>query len=339
MRNKEFVLPVIIGTTVAFLVSTIAMIINIIWGVLCVVLSVALLTVFVVYTKKRYDKINDLNTYLSRVVAGDFDMNINENTEGELSILENNLFKVITMLKASNEAVTNDKVYLADSLADISHQLKTPLTSMMVITDLLKYEQNEDKKNEFVDIIENQCEKMKWLIATLLKLSKIDAGTAEFNNAELSIEDVVEKSAEPFALTLDLRNIELVKSIKPFEYNGDKNWSIEAIQNIIKNCIEHTDDNGKLRITTDVTPLYNQLVIEDNGCGIAKEDLPHIFERFYHGKNASSDSVGIGLALSKEILRKQNAIINVESQEGIGTKFEIKFYKSVVWQFCNIKVT
>lgn len=330
MRNKEFTLPIIIGSVITIIISTTAFCTNIIWGALCLALGVSLIVVFVVYTKKRYRKINELDMYLSRVVDGDFNMNIDDNTEGELSILKNNLFKVITMLKASNEAVTNDKIYLVDSLADISHQLKTPLTSMMVITDLLKDEQNNDKRNEFVDIIENQCEKMKWLISTLLKLSKLDAGTAEFNTTNLEIGDIVEKCLEPFALTLDLRNIEFVKSIKPFEFNGDRNWNIEAIQNIIKNCIEHTDDNGRLMISTDVTPLYNLLVIEDNGCGIAKEDLPHIFERFYHGKNASSDSVGIGLALSKEILKKQNATINVCSEEGIGTKFEIRFYKSII---------
>lgn len=330
MRNKEFTLPIIIGSIIAIVISIIAFCINAICGVLCLVLGAFLISVFVIYTKKRYDKINELDMYLSRVVAGDFNMNIAENTEGELSILKNNLFKVITMLKASNEAVTNDKIYLADSLADISHQLKTPLTSMMVITDLLKVEQDAKKRNEFVNIIENQCEKMRWLIATLLKLSKLDAGTVDFNSTNLEISDIIEKSLEPFALTLDLRNIELVKSINPFNFNGDKNWSIEAIQNIIKNCIEHTDDNGRLTITADTTNLYNRLIIEDNGCGIAKEDLPHVFERFYHGKNSSSDSVGIGLALSKEILKKQNATINVYSDEGVGAKFEIRFYKSIV---------
>lgn len=312
------------------IVSIISFCINVICGVLCLALGAVLISIFIVYTKNRYNKINELDMYLSRVVAGDFDMNIDENTEGELSILKNNLFKVITMLKASNEAVTNDKIYLANSLADISHQLKTPLTSMMVITDLLKNEQNTDRKNEFVDIVENQCEKMRWLIATLLKLSKLDAGTVGFNITCLDINEIVEKSLESFALTLDLKNIQLVKSIKQFKFNGDKNWIIEALQNIIKNCIEHTDDNGRLTITADTTNLYNQIIIEDNGCGIAKEDLPHIFERFYHGKNSSSDSVGIGLALSKEILKKQNATINVYSEESVGTKFEIKFYKSII---------
>lgn len=330
MRNKEFTLPIIIGVLATVLISIIAMFINVVCGVLCLLLGVIVLSVYIIYTKKRYEKINELDMYLSRVISGDFNMSIDENTEGELSILKNNLFKVITMLKASNEAVTNDKMYLADSLADISHQLKTPLTSMMVITDLLKEEQDEKKKNEFVDIIESQCERMKWLIAVLLKLSKLDAGTVEFNSMDLDINDVIDCSLEPFDITMDLKSIKLEKSIKPFVFNGDKNWIIEAVQNIIKNCIEHTDDNGTLRISTDETNLYYELSIEDNGCGIAKEDLPHIFERFYHGKNSHSDSVGIGLALSKEILKKHNASIIVESQEGIGTKFDVKFYKSII---------
>ena len=330
MRNKEFHLPLIICCILTILISIIALKFNIICGVLTIALGIILTAIFAITTRKRYNQINELNLYLSSVVAGNYDMSINENTEGELSILKNNLFKVVTMLKSSNEAVKNDKIYLANSLADISHQLKTPLTSIMMITDIIKNEDEKQKQNEFVDIIESQCEKMKWLITTLLKLSKLDANTADFIKTELEIEDVINESVKPFDVMLDLKNIELVTSIKPFTFVGDQNWSIEAIQNIIKNCIEHTNDNGKLSITTNVTPLYNQLIIKDNGCGIAKEDLPHIFERFYHGKNSSSDSVGIGLALSKEILKKQNATINVYSEESIGTKFEIKFYKSIV---------
>lgn len=330
MRNKEFHIPLIICCILTILISIITFKTNIICGVLTIALGIILTAIFAITTRKRYNQINELNLYLSSVVAGNYDMSINENTEGELSILKNNLFKVVTMLKSSNEAVKNDKIYLANSLADISHQLKTPLTSIMMITDIIKNEDEKQKQNEFVDIIESQCEKMKWLITTLLKLSKLDANTADFVKTELEIEDVINESVKPFDVMLDLKNIELVTSIKPFTFVGDKNWSIEAIQNIIKNCIEHTDNEGCLKIITDSTTLYNQLIIEDNGCGISKEDLPHIFERFYHGKNSSSDSVGIGLALSKEILKKQNASINVESEIGVCTRFEIRFYKSII---------
>lgn len=323
-------MPVIIGSVITVLLSIIVFCINKLCGGLCLLTGIALLFVFIAYTKKRYNKLCELNNYLSLVCSGDFSLNIADNTEGELSILKNNLYKVITMLKSSNEAIANDKVYLANSLADISHQLKTPLTSMMVITDLLKDEDEKVKRDEFVGIIENQCEKMKWLISTLLKLSKLDAGTAEFNFTDLDIVSVIDESLKPFLLTLDLKNITVTENISDFIFRGDENWSVEAIENIIKNCIEHTGENGELSISAHTTMLYNQIVIKDNGCGIAKEDLPHIFERFYHGKNASADSVGIGLALSKSILQSQNASVTVESEEGKGTQFDIRFYKSIV---------
>ncbi len=289
-----------------------------------------LIVVFAVYTAKRYKAISKLNDYLSLVCAGNYNLDIESNTEGELSILQNNLFKVITKLKTQNEVIEADKLYLADSLADISHQLKTPLTSMLVVSELLESETDPVKRKEFTEIINTQCEKMSWLIQTLLKLSKLDAGTIEISNDEVEIRDVIDESLNPFMLTLDLRNITLKKDITDFTFTGDKSWSVEAIGNIIKNCIEHTSDGGTLEIETNETTLFKRIVIRDNGCGIAKEDLPRIFERFYHGKNASSESVGIGLALSKAILSKENAAVSVTSEEGSGTEFEIKFYKSII---------
>ncbi len=253
-----------------------------------------------------------------------------DNTEGELSILQNNLLKVISQLKTQNEVIAADKTYLADSLADISHQLKTPLTSMLVVSELLENETDADKRKEFTDIINIQCKKMSWLIQTLLKLSKLDAGTIEIGTDEIEIRDVIDESLKPFLLTLDLRNITVEKNTSDFTFTGDRAWSAEALQNIIKNCIEHTPDGGALSIRTDETTVFSRIVISDNGCGIAKEDLPHVFERFYHGKNSSAESVGIGLALSKTILNKENASVTVKSTEGEGTEFEIKFYKSVV---------
>ncbi len=234
------------------------------------------------------------------------------------------------MLRTASEEAKKDKLYLADSLADISHQLKTPLTSMMIITEVLQNEQDAEKRAGFIKIIEEQLTKMKWLITTLLKLSKIDADTADFIFKELNCKDIIVASLKPFALQTEIRQIKINTDIEPFLFMGDENWSIEAFENIIKNCLEHTEDGGALNITANTTNVYNEVVISDNGCGIAKEDLPHIFERFYHGKNSSAESVGIGLALSKAVFAKENADISVESQEGIGTKFIIRFYKFVV---------
>ena len=257
-------------------------------------------------------------------------MNIDDNTEGELSILKNNLYKVITLLQSQNEYLKNDKLYLADSIADISHQLKTPLTSMMVMCELLENEEKPDKRQEFVSVINNQLSKMKWLITNILKISKLDADATEFKRDEVSISKVLDDSLKPFALTAELKNIVIQNGANDFVFNGDASWTVEAVSNIVKNCLEHTNDGGKITISSDSTNLYNKLTISDNGCGIAEEDLPHIFERFYHGKNSSKDSVGIGLALAKTVFEKENASVIVESEQGRGSVFEIRFYKSVI---------
>ena len=312
------------------MISVICAFFSKICAVLCLALGIILIIVFTFVTKRRYKNLNDLNDYLSLVCKGIYDMNIDDNTEGELSILKNNLYKVITLLQSQNEYLKNDKLYLADSIADISHQLKTPLTSMMVMCELLENEENPDKRQEFVAVINNQLSKMKWLITNILKISKLDADATEFKREEVSISKVLDDSLKPFALTAELKNVAIQNGANDFVFNGDESWTVEAVSNIVKNCLEHTNDGGKIIISSDSTNLYNKLIISDNGCGIAEEDLPHIFERFYHGKNSSKDSVGIGLALAKTVFEKENASVSVESEQGRGSVFEIRFYKSVV---------
>lgn len=330
MNNKDIKIITIICLLLTLLFSIICFFINVLCGFLCLALGLIIFIIFLYYTKKRYKKINDLNTYLSLICAGNYNLYINENTEGELSILKNNLYKVITILQSQKDLLKKDKLYLSNSLADISHQLKTPLTSMMVMTELLRDEKDEDKRTEFLTVIETQLDRMKWLILNLLKISKLDAGTADFKSEEVSVKKVIDKSLKSFLITLDLKQIDVENNIADFYFKGDRNWSIEAFENIIKNCIEHTQKNGKITISSKQNNVYNSIIIKDNGCGISKEDLPYIFERFYHGKNSSKDSVGIGLALAKTIFEKENAKVYVESIEGKGTIFEIKFYKSII---------
>ncbi len=330
MINKDIKMILIISLALTAVFSAVCFAINAFCGALCLLLGLCVTAVFLVYTKKRYQKINELNNYLSLVCSGNYDLNINENTEGELSILKNNLYKVITILQTQKEKLAKDKTSLAESLADISHQIKTPLTSIMMMTDLLKDESNEAKRAEFLSIIETQLDKMKWLIITLLKLSKLDAGTIELKSEKQSVKDVINESLTPFLIALEFKNIRLENTANDFVFNGDKNWSIEAFGNIIKNCIEHTDNGGTLSITSGSTNIYDSIFISDNGCGISKEDLPHIFERFYYGKNSSKNSIGIGLALAKTIFEKQKAVIKVNSTLGVGTTFEVRFYKAIV---------
>lgn len=304
--------------------------ISLICSALCIAVSAAAVYAFYSYNRGRISEIERLNNYLSRVCSGDYSLDIANNAEGELSILKNNLYKVVVRLQTSNEALENDKSYLADSLADISHQLKTPLTSMMMMSELMKNEQDEEKRREFISIIENQLDKMKWLITTILKISKLDAGTAELAENEVEISDIIDEALKPFSIILDIKNIGISRETSSFCFVGDKSWSTEAVENIVKNCIEHTPDGGMLFFEANSTKLYNELIIRDNGCGIAEDDLPHIFERFYHGKNASAESIGIGLALASEIFQKQKARLEAESVVGEGTLFRIRFYKSIV---------
>lgn len=330
MKNQEFKLMILVSAFCTVVFSVVCLFFCTPAAVICFLLGTVLTAVFAVFTRQRYKKIEELNDYLSVVCSGNYELDVDDNAEGELSILKNNLYKVMILLRTASEEAKKDKIYLADSLADISHQLKTPLTSMIIMTEVLENETDCNKRADFIKIMEEQLSKMKWLITTLLKLSKLDANTADFNMKMLNCEDIIEKSLKPFALQADIRTISIKKNIEPFEFKGDENWSVEALENIIKNCIEHTDDGGVLKITSKTNSIFNEIQISDNGCGIAPEDMPHIFERFYHEKNSSSESVGIGLALAKAVLSKENADIEVKSREGEGSTFTIRFYKFVV---------
>ncbi len=299
-------------------------------AILIASLGLVLIAVFSYYTNKRYKALARLNIYLDKVLAGDDMPSILDQEEGELSILKTNIYKATTTLNHQKELLAEDKLRMANAIADISHQLKTPLTSMMVMNDLLKTEEDADKRKEFLNTQSTQLDRMNWLIQTLLKLSKLDAGTIELKSESILDKDLILEALKPFDIQMDLRGISNIVNTIGTSFKCDKNWTIEAIQNIIKNCIEHMESGGALTISSEDTNIYNQIIIADMGFGIAKEDLPHIFERFYKGKNAIKDSVGIGLALAKSIITSQHGDILVESQEGIGTKFFIRFYKTLI---------
>ena len=299
-------------------------------ALICAGLGLVLLVLAGVYTRRRYQRLYELNNYLALVCSGRYDLDICSNTEGELSILSNNLYKVITLLRTQNDLLAQDKVRLADSLADISHQLKTPLTSMMMMTDLLREETDPEKQTEFIEVMETQLGRMRWLILNLLKLSKLDAGTIELKCEKKTLRSTLQEAMQPFLVMMELREITLLDQTEDFSYKGDQHWTAEAIGNIIKNCIEHMEKGGHLTLRTARTHIYDSLYITDDGCGIAPKDLPHIFERFYQGSSPSGESVGIGLALSKAILEKERASIRAESTEGKGTTFELRFYKALV---------
>ena len=280
--------------------------------------------------KKLYPDIEELNTYLEKVLSDDDPPEILDQEEGELSILKSNIYKVTTKLKYQKELLKQDKITLATAMADISHQLKTPLTSMMVMNDLLKSEEDSKKRDEFLKTQSDQLDRMNWLIQTLLKLSKLDAGSVVLAKEDVSAADLIREVMKPFEIQMDIRNISFESRIPEALIMCDKNWTVEALQNIVKNCIEHMDAGGKLKISVTDTNIFTQILISDTGCGIAPEDIPHVCERCYRGKNAGKDSVGIGLALAKTIIESQHGEISVRSEEDMGSTFDIKLYKTII---------
>ena len=329
-RNKEFVKMIVISSCITAVLSCCGFILaGSACGILVLATGLSIGTIYILYTKKRYSDIDDLNTYLSKVLSGNDVPDITDQEEGELSILKTNIYKATTTLKYQKELLADDKKMLADAIADISHQLKTPLTSMMVMNDLLVNEEDGVKREEFIKTQSAQLDRMNWLIQTLLKLSKLDAGTALIKSEDVSGTSLVSDALRTFEIQMELRGINKKVSGSDIVISCDKNWTLEAIQNIIKNCIEHMDEGGVLGIETSETNLYTQIKITDTGCGIDEADLPHIFERFYKGRNASKDSVGIGLALAKTIMTSQHGDILVESSSQ-GSAFYLRFYKTII---------
>lgn len=331
MRNKEIrayimllVLVGLIGTTASFFVNTIT-------GIIALFTFIVMITISLIFTKWRYKQIENLSQYLKRIAGGEYSLDIRDNDEGELSILKSEIYKVTVTLSEQAELLKKDQAFLTNSLSDISHQLKTPLTSMFVMTDLIS-DTNlpPDKRIEFTKNIKSQLERLQWLVHSLLKLSKIDAGAIEFKKDRVNISQLIRKATEHLLIPMELKEQTLqVSGDEHICFIGDFNWSSEALTNIIKNCHEHTPYGGKILINFSETAVYTMIIISDTGEGIAQYDLPYIFNRFYKGKNAKSESIGIGLAMSKSILENQGAIIEAVSEKK-GTRFIIKIYKSIV---------
>ncbi len=301
-------------------------------AILVLIVSILLIACTLIFTKWRYREIAKLSGYLQQISNGDFQLDVRDNREGELSLLKSQIYKVTKMLSAQGTALHEDKAKLTNAISDISHQLKTPLTSMMVMADLLNDKRlGDEKRAEFTRNLQVQLERMEWLVSSLLKLSKIDAGTITFKKERIPVASLVQKSIEPLLVPMDIKMQNLViNGDEQAAFIGDLNWTSEALINIIKNCVEHTADGGEISIRFTENALFTEITVSDNGTGIHKEDLPYVFKRFYKGKNASDDSVGIGLAMAHSIVTSQQGDIEVTSKPEAGTTFKIKFYKQVI---------
>lgn len=304
---------------------------NIILNIILIVLfSVLYMAIIFIYLKQRDKKINQITQYINEIKNRKYDLNINENSEDELSNLKNELYKITIMLKEESKISRQDNENIKMSVEDISHQLKTPLTSIMIMLDNLKDNPNmdEDTKQKFIFEISKQVDWINWLVISILKLSRLEADVVKFSNNKINVKKFIDEIIGNLEIPIEIKNQKIsIEGDEDASFIGDYKWQQEAITNIIKNAIEHNKENGKITIKYEENVLFTKITIIDEGQGIAKEDLKHIFERFYKAQNSSDNSVGIGLSLAKNIIEKNNGMINCKSEIGNGTEFIVKYMK------------
>ena len=290
---------------------------------------VILLIIYIRYNYKKEKDIKDIIKCIEQINKKNYEIQIDSISEDELSILKNEIYKTTIMLKEAAENSSKDKLNLKKSLEDISHQLKTPLTSILVMLDNIIEDSNMEEKirNDFIVDIKRNVLNINFLVQSLLKLSKFDANTIHFVKQENDLKTIIEESIKNVSTLCDLRNINIKLNIKEnSKIICDDKWQIEALTNIIKNAIEHSKNNSNIIINIENNNVYSTIEVIDFGEGIAKKDIKHIFERFYKCKNTKTDSIGIGLALAKTIIEEDKGTISVESNK-LETKFIIKYYK------------
>ncbi|MBS4841822.1 MULTISPECIES: sensor histidine kinase [Clostridium] len=328
LRNKEFQKFSILFLLMAAVFAMVGFVINVYAGILSIISSAVFGIVFFMFTKSRYKSIAKISDEIDLVLHNDDHLYITESNEGELSILQSEIRKMTLRIREQNDALKKEKEHLADSLADIAHQLRTPLTSVNLILSLLENSNDENELKKFKREAEELLLQMDWLITSLLKISRLDAGIVVFKSEEIDVNKLISTALRPFLISIELHNIDLQIHVeKGIVIHGDSGWLSEALQNIFKNCIESVGDNGRFQITCENNQLFTEIVIHDSGDGFKKEDLPYLFKRFYRGKNTDATGYGIGLALCRMIITGQGGTITAKNHMQGGAVFSIHFPK------------
>lgn len=313
--------------------------VNIIVSTLIIgVMSVLFIICFYIYLRRRKNAIVQLQDYMDKISRGNYELEINDNSEDELSSLKNSLYKIMVYMKEQADSARIKKVMLAQSVSDISHQLKTPLTSTQVLLDNLNDNPDMDysTRKKFIYEALNQVNGMSWMIVSMLKLSRIDAGVVEFNNENISINKIIEEAVGNLEVIAEIKNVNIEKNIdnrnedelnkSDIYIKGDYNWNREALQNIIKNAIEHSNDKGTVKINITDNDVYTAVYITNRGEKLSDKQQKQIFERYYSEAKYEDNSMGIGLPLAKAVIEKQGGYISVESDDE-ETVFIVKYIK------------
>lgn len=297
---------------------------------LVIIFGTVSLGIYLIYVITQEKKIAEINEYIKQINNKNYILKIEENDNGELSKLRNELYKTTVLLKETAEISEKEKENLSTAIADISHQLKTPLTSIRIMLDNIQDDPDMEKevREDFLREISKQIDWISSLVVSLLKIAKFDAGTIKMENNEINAKNLIDNIVSNLAILMELKNIEIITNVdEKATFIADYKWQQEALTNILKNAIEHSKQNSRIYITVENTNLFLKIIIKDEGSGIDKEDLKHIFQRFYKTKNSSENSIGIGLPLAKAIIEQSNGYIKVETKYGEGTSFEVKYIK------------
>ena len=298
-------------------------------SIVLLVISIVIFLLIFFYDKKEKRELDKIIDYLKELNRGNYDLKIDLNSEGILSILKNEIYTTTVMLREMASREYLDKITLKENLANISHQLKTPLTSISILVDNL-CDEEVDKKTEleFLNDIKRQVDNINYLVIVLLKLSRFDANVITFKKDDINVKKLILECMKNLDVIREVKNINIhVSGANDVEFIGDYKWESEAISNILKNAIEHTLNDKNIYISFKDKSIYTEIIIEDEGLGMSEKEKNRIFERFYKGSSTNSNNFGIGLSLAKEIITKDNGKIIVKSEVNKGTKFIIRYYK------------
>ena len=330
LQNVEFRRRSLLLLAVSVIACAVGFVIQPACGFLTLAVCLFFLLYYLVTSLRRDRQMEQLSQCIDQALYGRDGALLSACQEGELAILQTQLQKLLVKLRQSSARDQEDKAFLRDSIADISHQLRTPMTSLNLIAAMLpEVGADSVRQRELQQQLNQLLQRIDWLVDALLNLAKIDAGTAYFRRNTLDAAQVLRQAAEPLEIAREIREITL-QVTGSGSYTGDAAWSAEALGNILKNCMEHVPQGGKILVEISQTPLYTQLCLQDTGPGFAPDDLPHLFERFYKGHNAAANSFGIGLALAQRIISAQNGTIRAQNAPEGGALFTVRFYHGTI---------
>ncbi len=331
IRDTEYRKEVLIFFGMAFAGTIAGFLIKPAAGVLTAVLSVCFLVVHVLFFQRRQQKIAELSDVIDHILHGEETVSVDAHTEGELSILENEIAKMTVRLREQADRLVSEKERLSTAIEDICHQLRTPLTSMSLSVEILRNQSGtEDRRQMALQEIRRSIDRIRWEVESLLKISKIDAGTALFKGDPVSVQALIEQAASSLLIPMELRDQHFTVEVSDEHFTGDLLWSVEALGNLLKNAVEHTPDGGEIHVAAVETPIFTEIVVSDNGPGFEASEIPSLFDRYFRGSNSSGESIGVGLALARMIITAQNGTISASNNPGGGAHFTVRFYKSVV---------